>query len=176
MKKGVQKLITRYILLIILALLIPLYSFVLLPLKLYPLYGILSLFYEVAISGSSLLISGLEIQITQACIGVSALFLLLLLNISTPGIKLRKRINLFLFSFILFIIFNWMRITFLSVLFVSGSLLFDQIHIFTWYFISTIAVIVIWLVSVKMFNIKKAPFLSDIYYLYKLTKKRSRRG
>ncbi|MFC1685974.1 pacearchaeosortase [Nanoarchaeota archaeon] len=166
MKSQIKDIVVRYGVMIVLALLIPFYQLVLLPLTLYPTYFLLDLFYEVTLISNSFIIEQFKIEIIPACVGVSAFFLLFILNFATPSIKWKKRIKLFLFSAGLFLLFNWLRIFLLSVLFISGFVLFDQIHLFTWYFVSTIAVIAIWFISIKTFKIKKAPFLSDIKEVY----------
>ncbi len=169
--KGIVKdLILRYILIAVLAPSLPLFYLILLPLTLYPVYFLLRIFYEINLNINTLLINSYQIDIIPACVGASAIFLLALLNLATPSIKLKKRINVFLATAGMFLIFNWLRIFILAALFVSGVVLFDQIHIFTWYFISTIAVAAIWLISTKIFSIKKAPFLSDFSFLKRLSK------
>lgn len=171
MENKVKDLMIRYGLMIILALLIPFYQLVLLPLTIYPVHLMLSMFYDITLIESSLFTEHVRIDIITACIGVAAVFLLMLLNLATPSIKLKKRFKLFLITLAAFLVFNWLRIFILSVLFIEGAILFNQLHIFSWYVVSTLAVALIWIITTKYFNIKDIPLLSDIEYLRKHIKK-----
>lgn len=167
MENKVKDLMVRYGLMIALALLIPFYQLVLLPLTIYPVHLMLSLFYDVTLIGSSLLTEHVRIDIITACIGVAAVFLLILLNLATPSIKWNKRFKIFLITLAIFLVFNWLRIFLLAVLFIEGAILFNQLHIFSWYVISTLAVALIWLLTAKFFSIKAIPLLSDLEFLKK---------
>jgi hypothetical protein len=80
--------------------------------------------------------------------------------LSIPHIKFLKRIYLLAFLFGSLLIFNTLRIVVLSM--VSKVDLFDEIHLFLWYFVSTIFVVLLWFLAVKLFNIKSIPFYSDL--------------
>lgn len=139
------------------------------PLTLYPVYFFLSLFFNAALIGNSIIISEIPIELVNACIAGSAYYLLLVLNLSTPGIHVKKRLTMIVLSFLILLIINILRIFFLSLLYLKGSSLFDITHIFFWYFVSIIFVILIWFAEVKLFKIKQVPFYSDINYFYKLS-------
>lgn len=173
MKRGPNRfldLAVRYIILILLAL--PnlwIFYFIFTPLTVYPMYFLLNLFYDVSLMAGNILLINKEIPIEfiKACIAGSAYYLLLILNLATPEIKLKKRINMLLFAFGIFLFFNLLRIFILAFLAISGSSFFDVTHKIFWYSLSTIFVVAIWFAEVKLFKIKKIPFYSDLRFLYK---------
>lgn len=173
MKRGSNRfldLAVRYIILILLAL--PnlwIFYFIFTPLTVYPMYFLLNLFYDVSLMAGNILLINKEIPIEfiKACIAGSAYYLLLILNLATPEIKLKKRINMLLFAFGIFLFFNLLRIFILAFLAISGSSFFDVTHKIFWYSLSTIFVVAIWFAEVKLFKIKKIPFYSDLRFLYK---------
>lgn len=171
-RQGVDILI-RYLILIIVA--VPnlwLFYMIFTPLTVFPVYWILSLFFDVyALSSNVLVINNLiPIELINACIAGSAYYLLLILNLSTPKIKIKTRVKAILFSFMVFWLINILRIVILSAMAVSSSPLFDVTHIFLWYGISIILVVGIWFTEVKMFKIKQIPFYSDLKHLFKKIK------
>jgi len=111
-----------------------------------------------------------SIQIISACIAGSAYYLLLILNLSTPNIKFKKRIFLILSAFLIFLVLNILRIFFLALLFVKSFYLFGILHKIFWYALSTFFVVSIWFVQVKRYKIKNIPIYSDIKYLVQKTK------
>ncbi len=159
----------RYLVLLLIA--IPkLYLFYLLltPLTVYFSYFLIKVFYSSAILvENSILISNYSLEIIGACVAASAYYFLLILNLSTPNINIMKRLKILLFSFAILFIFNICRILFLSILVVNNFYLFDIIHKFIWYFVSTFFVIILWFFMVKRFNIKEISFYSDLKFLYK---------
>jgi len=160
----------RYFLLALMA--IPslwIFYFLFTPLTVYPIYFLLNLFFDVSLlSGNILLINReISIEFIRACIAGSAYYLLTILNLATPKIKLKKRINMLLLTFAIFLVLNLIRIFLLSFLVISGSSFFDVTHRLFWYSLSTIFVIGIWFVGVKLFKVKEIPFYSDIKFLYK---------
>ena len=167
MKQFIKDIVSRYLGLLAAILVGNLLYSALLPLTLYPVYIYLKIFFPVIIQGNSLVSADKSIEIVRACIGTSAVLLLLALNLATPSIKSIRRVYLFLYGLTLFLLFNWARIFLLSVLYLKESFIFNQIHIATWYFGSTVAVVAIWLVSIKIFKIKETPFISDAVYLAK---------
>ena len=159
----------RYFILILIAL--PglfIFYFIFTPLTVYPVYFLLGLFFDVTfLSKINILINNIPIELISACIAGSAYYLLLVLNLSTPKIKLKKRICAILFSFAAFLILNILRIFILSSLAVTGFSYFNVTHTIFWYGFSTIIVVAIWFVEVKIYKIKEVPFYSDIKFLYK---------
>lgn len=159
----------RYLILILVAL--PelfIFYFIFTPLTIYPVYFLLGLFFEVAIfSNIYLLVNNVPIELISACIAGSAYYLLLVLNLATPKIKLKTRISAILFSFIAFLILNILRIFVLGSLAATNFPYFDVTHSIFWYGFSTIIVVAIWFIETKIYKIKEIPFYSDIKYLYK---------
>lgn len=168
--RYISGIISRYLILIIVA--IPnlwLFYAIFTPLTTHPVYWLLSLFYNSSILNDNIIIinQAISIELTKACIAGSAYYLLLILNLSTPGIKVKKRINMLLLAFASFFVVNILRIFSLSIVAVSGSSFFDITHRIFWYALSTIFVVAIWFAEVKAFNIKAIPFYSDMKTLYK---------
>ena len=139
------------------------------PLTIYPVYLLLSLLYQVILSGNSLFIGGAKIVLIDACIAGAAYYLLFLLNMATP-MKLKTRIYSLIFAFGLFLIVNVLRIFLFSVMVLNSFEYFDLTHLLFWYFLSSIIVFLIWIWTVKLFNVDEIPFWSDLKYIYSLTK------
>ncbi|MFH1249286.1 MAG: pacearchaeosortase [archaeon] len=140
------------------------------PLTLYPSAFFLSIFYDIQIMQNFIFLKAVVIEISKACVGGSAYYLLLLLNFITSGIRLRKRIGIFVFTSSLFLLLNIARIILLSVLKVNNFLFFDTLHVIFWYFVSVAYVFIVWIAAVKVFNIKSIPFYSDFMYIWGLSK------
>jgi len=168
MKNHYLEIFIRYLIIILIAL--PnLYIFYLIftPLTIYPLYFLFKLFFNVSLSQNILIINGFSIKFIKACIAGAGYYLLFILNLSIPKIKFKKRLKLVLFSFSLFLVLNILRIIFLSLLLFFNISIFEITHKIMWYFLSTILVVLIWFLEVKIFNIKEIPFYSDFKFLYK---------
>ena len=167
--KSFCNILTRYSILLVVSLFgISILYKIFFPLTIYPVYFLLNLFFEVALKENSLLINNLfQINLIEACIAESAYLLLLVFNLSVPDIKLKKRIKMIFLSFGFFLILNIFRIFFLSILALSGSSFFDITHKVFWYLFSTLFVGGIWFLEVKLFEIKKIPFYSDVKFLYR---------
>ncbi|MFW9873990.1 MAG: pacearchaeosortase [Candidatus Thorarchaeota archaeon] len=158
----------RYLILIIIAL--PnfwLFYLIFTPLTLYPVYFLLSLFFDTSLMQNIILINDLPIELIPACIAGAAYYLLLILNISVPKIKFKKRIKMISFSFLSLLILNILRIFILSLVFLSGNSFFNIAHRLFWYLGSTLFVVGIWFAEVKIFKIKEIPVYSDLKFLYK---------
>jgi len=172
-EKPIADVLIRYIILFVIA--IPdlwLFYLIFTPLTIYPVYFLLNLFFESTLIGNAIIISGcFPIEIVEACVAGSAYYFLMILNLSTPKIKFKKRITILGISFASLLLLNILRIFFLSLLFVSGSAWFDITHKIFWYLISTLFVVVIWFAEVKYFKIKEIPIYSDFIFLKKLIKK-----
>jgi exosortase/archaeosortase family protein len=169
--KRILETILRYLILILVA--IPnLYIFYLIftPLTIYPIFFLLSLFYEVSLSGNVIFVKELALNLNfiSSCIAGSAYYLLFILNLSISNIKIKKRISMIFYSFAILLVFNILRI--LILISMHKSSLFDITHQFFWYFLSTIFVIAIWYSELKIFKIKQIPFYNDFKFLYKQIK------
>ncbi|MEK6935496.1 MAG: pacearchaeosortase [Nanoarchaeota archaeon] len=166
------RLLLRVILLLGLVISLPLIYKILTPITIYFTAFLLKLFYQVSINKDILFINlKTMIEISPACVAGSAFLLLLILNLSTP-MKVKTRIYSIFFSIVLLFLINILRIVVLSVLLVNNFEFFDLTHKLVWYGLSTIFVIGIWFLSVKLFKIKDIPVYTDIKYLIKNVKKR----
>lgn len=166
--KKILDILIRYAILIIVA--IPnlyIFYFLFKPLTIYLSYFFLDIFFNTNLSGNVILIKNFPIVIINACVAGSAYYLLLILNLTTPKIKIKKRIKTILFCFGTFLLINVLRIFFLSILALSESSLFDITHKIFWYLGSVVFVIGIWFLTVKIFKIKNIPIYSDLTFLYK---------
>lgn len=142
------------------------FYFVFTPLTLYPVFFILGLFYTASIQGTTVYVNSTAIEIISACVAGSAYYLLLMFNLSTPGIRAGKRIIMVLSSFLIFLLANIARIIVLSVMYLSETQFFDVTHKVLWYFGSIILVIGIWFYQVKSRKIKAIPAYSDLKFLH----------
>ena len=142
------------------------------PLTVYPVYFLLNLFFDASLVSQTIVFVGqkISIELIEACIAGSAYYLLLILNLTTLGIKTKTRLYMILFSSLSFLIINILRIFLLSLLAISDSPLFKIAHVVFWYLLSTVFIVGIWFVQVKVFKIKNTPLYSDLKFLYKLTK------
>ncbi len=168
----ISSIFIRYLVLILIA--IPnlfIFYFIFTPLTIYPLYFLFNLFYDVTLINHVLFVSSFPIEIIPACVAGAAYYLLLMFNLSTPGMEAKRRIKLIGISFLTLLIINITRIFILGILFVNESGLFDILHYVLWYIGSTVFVVGIWFYQVKHYKIKKIPFYSDLKYLFKLTKR-----
>ena len=172
-KNLFSNLLLRYLVLVIVAL--PnlfLFYLIFTPLTAYPVFWLLSILYDAALLNGNIIIINREvsIELIRACIAGSAYYLLLILNLTTPKIKLKKRIHMVLTAFAAFLVLNILRIFFLSIMAISGSSYFDVTHRLFWYLFSTVFVIGIWFFQVKKYRIKEIPIYSDLKFLFKQSK------
>jgi exosortase/archaeosortase family protein len=177
MKKGMDKvldIIVRYTILIIIGIIgIRIFYLFFEAFTVYPVYALLKLFFtNISLISNTIMIGNSPIEIIGPCIAGSAYYLLLILNLSIPKIELKKRIELIFFTFSSLLIINILRIFLLSILFVSGTSLFDITHKIFWYAGSTIFVVGIWFLGVSIFKVKEIPFYSDIKFLLSNYKKK----
>ena len=163
----IKDIIIRY--LILLAVAIPnlwLFYKIFAPLTIYPIYFIFKILFDASLNGRIIYFKDFSIALINACIAGSAYYLLLIFNLSTPDIKLKKRLKLIFSSFLIFLILNIARIFFLSWLLYLGSDFFNLAHKVFWYALSTIFVVAIWFFQVKFYKIRKIPLYSDVKYIF----------
>ncbi len=168
-KRGFfQDIIFRYAILIIIGLFgLNLFYIIFRPITIIPVFFLFDMIFDPILIGNRIIIGQIPIILIDACIAGSAYFLLLILNLSTPEIKLSKRIKILLISFILFLLLNILRIFFLGLLYIFNFQWFDFTHKLFWYVLSTLMVVFIWFFEVKKFKIKDTPFYSDLKLVYK---------
>ena len=166
--KQFRDIIIRYTILILSALPnLYLFYFIFTPLTVYPVYFLLSLFFEPSLMGNIILINNIPIELIKACISGSAYYLLFILHLSIPNIKIKKRMKMILLAFASLLILNILRIFFLSLMLITDSIWFGITHMFFWYVLSVVFVLGIWFLEVKFFRIKQTPFYSDLKFMYK---------
>ncbi len=130
---------------------------------------ILNLFTHTTLTQNILILPNLSIELIPACIAGSAFYLLLILNLSTPDIKLKKRIKILAITFISLFVLNILRIILLVS--IAQTSYFQSLHELFWYVISTIFVIAIWIFTVNKLKIRKIPVYDDFKFLYRFVKK-----
>jgi len=151
---------------------LPLIYQLLTPLTTYYIAFFLGFFYNVTIiSCEKLIVNFSAIEIIPSCVAGSAYILLLILNLATP-MKLKKRLLSILFSVAILFLVNTVRLFILSIMVVQNSEYFDIVHKLFWYLLSTIFVIAIWFLTVKLFDISKIPVYSDVKFLIKNIKQK----
>ena len=168
--KQLTNLFLRYII-ILLAGLGNLYIFykIFTPLTIQTLRLILSIFTQTTLTQNILIIPNLSIELIPACIAGSAFYLLFILNLATPDIKLDKRIKILLLTFASLFFLNILRI--LLLVLINQTVYFQSLHELFWYVISTIFVIAIWIFTIKKFKIRKIPVYDDFKFLYGFVKR-----
>ncbi|MBT4135827.1 pacearchaeosortase [archaeon] len=165
-KNKIYMILTRYILLLLLSFSLSLIYKILTPLTINTAFILLKQFIPTILISGNLLIIPLDkvIEINQACVAGSAYLLLILINLTVP-MALRKRIYTLLFSLITLFIINILRILIFTILYNNNFKYFTLTHNIFWVFLSTIFVVLIWLLTVKVFAIKDIPVYTDIKYL-----------
>ncbi|MEK6800759.1 MAG: pacearchaeosortase [Nanoarchaeota archaeon] len=171
--RGVLDLSLRYIILLILGIFSTiLFYFIFTPLTVYPVFWILHLIEGSTklLPGNLIFVKGFYAEIISACVAGAAYYLLLILNLSTP-MRSKKRIFSLLFLIFSFLLLNISRILLFIYLLVSGYQYFELTHKLTWYFGSTILVVLLWFLNVFLFNIKNIPIYTDMKNLFSDVKK-----
>jgi exosortase/archaeosortase family protein len=166
-KKGILLLVLRYAIIIAAIFALPFFYGILRPITTYLSYILISLFYESQISGNFIYVHGISIEIIDACVAGIAYFLLLVLNLSTRLIGPWKRVLLFLFTSLVFLIVNALRVFLMGILLVKQSAWFDLTHIIFWYTLSIVFVFLIWILAIRVFRIREIPVYSDIKEIFR---------
>jgi exosortase/archaeosortase family protein len=134
--------------------------------------NILSMVTETAVSGTSIFMRDLAVEIIPACVMGAAFYLLFALVFLTGDIKPIKRTKLLIYAFISLFVLNVLRILFLILINKINS--FEIIHWVLWNIVSAIFIVAIWLALTKLFKIKSIPVYTDFKYLMKFVQKRRR--
>lgn len=172
-QRIIKQIFFRYILVLLIGIFVaftPIFYKIFLPITIYPANLLLNLIYSSLVVGDSLLVGSFSIEIIPACVAVSAYFLLLILNLTTPIKKIRNRIISLIFSIFLLLLINILRIFILSLLLINNFAGFDAIHKFLWYSLSILIVAGIWFLTAYLFKIKSIPVYTDVNSLLKLRK------
>lgn len=164
--KKILFLFSRYIILLLIAIFLLDYFYqVLLPLTIYPSSFLISIFYHTSVQGSTIIINNIpQIELIEACIASSAYFLLILLSLSVP-MKARTRTKSIIFSLVVFLLINIIRIFAFSVLYMNNFKYFDLAHLFVWYFLSGVIVFLVWILTIKVFKITETPCYTDVKFI-----------
>jgi exosortase/archaeosortase family protein len=171
--KSLINLIVRYLLILLVGLGVVftnIFYKIFLYLTIYPLGILLKILYSVEIFDNLLIFNSLIVELIPACIAVSAYFLLLILVFSCP-IGFKRQIKALFVGFIILLAVNILRMFILIILAIQGSNLFNVLHTFFWYFLSTVFVVIIWFIVIYIFKIKEIPVYTDIRYLIKSIRK-----
>ena len=162
-REKIFSLILRYVILILLGLFnLSIFYFIFTPLTVYPVFWFLDSVYGASLLyGNVIFFEKYFASIIPACIAGAAYYLLLILNLTTP-MKTKTRIRSIIFLIASFLVLNIIRIIIFAVLITKGYQYFDLTHTATWYFGSTVLVILIWFSSVMIFSIKTIPVYTDI--------------
>jgi exosortase/archaeosortase family protein len=155
----------RYLILLLFVL-ANIFAFFLPKATIYSAFFIISLFSNATLTNNVINLHGANIDLAAACIAISAYYLLLILNLSTP-MPLGKRIYSLMLSFSLLFIINTLRITLFSFLFVSLQPVFSALHFMTWFIFSSVLVFLVWYANIIFFNVKEIPVYSDLKFLIK---------
>lgn len=128
----------------------------------------LKYFYTLAVTDNTIVIGSHILKFIPACTAASAYFLLLLLILLTKDIPLKKSIYMFLLGSLLILAANIIRIDILIYILIKyGSNLFNTLHLFIWKILSSLFVVLIWILLTKKFKIKTIPIYSDYKFLIK---------
>lgn len=138
----------------------------------YSVNNILSMVTETAVSGTSIFLKDLAVEIIPACVMGAAFYLLFALVFLTGEIKPLKRIKLLISAFVSLFILNVLRILFLILINKINS--FEIIHWVIWNIVSAIFIVAIWLSLTKLFKIKSVPVYTDFKYIIRFVKRRTK--
>ena len=165
--KEVLYLGVRYFILIIIgaALGLGLFYKIFTPLTVHPVSWILDFIYGNSfVESNKIFFNGIEADIIEACVAGSAYYLLFILNLTTP-MAFSKRIKSLIFLFFIFLAINLTRIIILAMLYSGGYSYFDLAHKFFWYIGSTLMLVFVWFLNVKIFDIREIPVYTDFKML-----------
>lgn len=107
------------------------------------------------------------LEVVKYCVTSSAYYLLALFTIITMNVQVWKRVLIFLSGTVLIFLMNIARIVLLTVTLLSNPEAFKAAHAALGMFISTIYVVIVWVLLSVLFKVKTVPFYSDIKFLSK---------
>lgn len=112
--------------------------------------------------GNLIIIKEQILEFIPACTAASAYSLLAILTLLT-NISFKKMIKIFITGALIILAFNILRIFILILILIySGNHLFETLHMFFWQVISTLIVVLTWILLTKVYKIKEIPVYSDI--------------
>ena len=146
--------------------------FVLTPITTFVFYLLISLFMNTNFVGNEIVVGNYFIEIVRPCVAAAGYYLLFVLGMTTK-MKLFVRFKSIITAFGIFFGFNIIRLVFLT--FFVGNPSFELIHLIFWHFVSTVFVVVTWLIVIKIYKIKGIPVYSDLLYVKRLERKKPKR-
>ena len=174
-EKIIINLSIRYILLLFIAFNLNYIYQIFTPLTLSLSNFLINFFYSNSyiLNSTSISVNNSQITLIPACIAGSAYLFLIILNLSTK-MSIKKRIGSLISILSSFLIVNSIRISFLAYLFDSGKDYFNLSHEISWYLGSTLILLLIWFVNIKLFKIKDIPIFTDSKYLLSQIKNKTK--
>lgn len=144
-----------------------LFYFVFAPLTIYASFFVISLLHGPAVlQGHFISVGDQVIELIPACIAASAYLLFVLLILLTHGISMKKGIWMFVVGSLLILAGNVIRIEVLTSLLLSKQVnYFATLHLLLWKVLSSVYVVMIWIILCKIFSVKGIPVYSDLHYL-----------
>ena len=158
----------RYGLAVVLGVFYQVFYWIFSPWTSYLVYWGLNLFYEITMNGNTFVINSSSFSLIPACTAATAYLLLAVLVLVTRGIKVMKRIKMFVYGSLIIFSFNLLRIYLLVWIYLRfGENYFEALHWVFWHFVSIIVVVLVWILMTKLYKVKWIPFYSDLRYLIK---------
>ncbi len=145
---------------------------ILTPMTIVAVETILSFFTRVTVADNLMFVGGIFIEIVPACVAGAAFYLLFFLIFSTAEVKPKKRFFALITAIAMLFSLNIIRIVFLAL--IVDNVYFSLVHWVLWHIASTILVVAVWFLIVKMYKIKSIPIYSDLKYLNSLKKSRKK--
>ncbi len=148
---------------------ISLFSFFLTPITVYGSYILLVSFLDIVMKENFLIVNGFPFEIVEACVATTAYYLLWLLCFLTKDIKLKIRLKLLLYGFLLILGMNLFRVALLVFIAMKyGFAWFTLVHLAFWNFVTGIYVALVWIFLVMKFRVYSVPVCDDLRTLYKM--------
>lgn len=167
--KYEKRVVIRVILAIIVAFNINIFYKIFSPLTLHITKLTLSA-YNPIISGNLIFIKNQILEFIPACTAASA-YILIASIILLTDISFKKMLKTFIAGSLIILGFNIIRIDILIYILLNYKTnLFDKLHFFFWYILSTLWVFLTWIFLTKIYKIKEIPIYTDIKKLNKLRK------
>jgi len=172
MMKYVKRVYVRLLLLIIFLLVgYKVIYVVISPITFYLIYYSLFFYSPILTSSTSFVVNGQSVNFIPACTAASA-YLLFLMLVLTVDIKFRKAASIFLTGSFLILFGNLVRVDILIISLIKyGYTLFETLHMFFWTVLSTIYVVLVWILLAWIFKIRDIPIYSDFLRVYKIFKR-----
>lgn len=161
----------RYALTLIISIFSNIFYTIFTPLTIYPTYTILNIVKPSTLTDLTITFNSSQFTFIPACIAGTAYLILTILTLTTKGVKPLTRLKALLTSYSLLLLLNITRILVLIFIYIFISeQLFHTLHLIFWHILSTVFVLLIWIVTIKLYKIKHIPFYSDIIYLLEKAK------